>query len=61
MKQVRKCKYCGKEFFASEATRGRARGKERNAEILLRGVSDESEGSQKEAAAGFYECRGASD
>ena len=61
MKQVRKCKYCGKEFFASEATRGRARGKERNAEVLLRGVPDEGEGSKEEAAAGLHECCGAGD
>jgi len=36
-------------------------GKERNAEVLLRGVSDESEGGAEETAAGFYECRGACD
>ena len=35
--------------------------KERIAEILLRGVPDKGEGGQKEEAAGFYECCGASD
>ena len=37
------------------------RGKERNAEVLLRGVPDQGEGGQKEEATGFYECCGASD
>ena len=32
-----------------------------NAEVLLRGVPDQSKGGQEEEAAGFYECRGASD
>ena len=33
----------------------------RNAEVLLRGVPDESEGGPEEETAGFYECSGASD
>jgi hypothetical protein len=37
------------------------RGKERNAEVLLRGVPGEGEGVSQETAAGLHECRGASD
>ena len=37
------------------------RGKEWNAEVLLRGVPNEGEGGQEEETAGFYECCGAND
>ena len=37
------------------------RGKERNAEVLLRGVPGEGEGGTEEKATGLHECRGASD
>ena len=39
----------------------RVRSKKRNAEVLLRGVPDQSEGVPEEETAGFYECCGASD
>ena len=44
-----------------QVLRERVRGKERNAEVLLRGVPDQSEGGPEEETAGFYECCGASD
>ena len=44
-----------------QVLRERVRSKERNAEVLLRGVPDESEGGPEEETAGFYECSGASD
>ncbi len=44
-----------------QVLRERVRSKKRNAEVLLRGVPDQSEGGPEEETAGFYECCGASD